>query len=92
MKKKRTFAYQYPYLAYWIADWGYMQIGNDYDFPDGSFLMLLDEGGTCYEGDQEDTLDETFAKAEKFLREVDFPERFDKETIEALEEEYKNRD
>ena len=89
MKKKKTFAYQYPYLNYWIEDWGTLQIGNDYDC---SFLMLFDEGGTCYEGDQEDTLDETFAKAEKFLREVDFPERFDKETIEALEEAYKNRD
>ena len=89
MKKKRTFVYQYPYLNYWIEDWGTLQIGNGYDC---SFLMLLDEGGTCYEGDQEDTLDETFAKAEKFLREVDFPERFDKETIEALEEEYENRD
>ena len=92
MKKKRTFAYQYPYLAYWIEDWGYMQIGNDDDSSYGSFLMLLDQGGTCYEGDAEKTLDEAFAKAEKYLREVEFPERMDKETIAELEKEYEKRD
>ena len=89
MKKKQTFAYQYPYLNYWIESWGYMQVGDDYD---GSFLMLLDEGGTCYEGDAEKTLDATFAKAEKYLREVEFPERMDKETIAELEKEYEKRD
>ena len=89
MKKKQTFAYQYLYLNYWIESWGYMQVGDDYD---GSFLMLLDEGGTCYEGDEEDTLDKAYAKAEKYLREVEFPERMDKETIAELEEEYEKRD
>jgi hypothetical protein len=87
-KPTKSFAAQYPYLTYWIEDWGYMRIGNDYDFPYGKFLMLLDQGGTCYQGDAEKTLDEAFEKAEKFLREVDFPERFDKETIDSLEAEY----
>ena len=89
MKKKQTFAYQYPYLNYWITGWGEMRIGNGYDC---SFLMLLDEGGTCYEGDEEDTLDKAYAKAEKYLREVEFPERMDKETIAELEKEYEKRD
>jgi hypothetical protein len=89
MKKlTKPFAQTYPYLTYWIEDWGYMQIGNDVDFPYGKFLMLIDQGGTCYQGDAEKTLDEAFQKAEKYLREVDFPERFDKETIASLEEDY----
>jgi hypothetical protein len=87
-KPTKSFSQTYPYLAYWIEDWGYMQIGNDYDFPYGKFLMLMDQGGTCYQGDAEKTLDEAFQKAEKHLREVDFPERFDKETIASLEEDY----
>lgn len=90
--QKPTFATQYPYLNHWIKEWGYMQIGNDYNFLEMHFLMLLDEGGTCYEGDATDTLEEAFEKAEKFLRTVEFPDRFDKPTIATLEAEYKNRD
>ena len=88
-KPSKSFAETYPYLAYWIEDWGYMQIGNDYDFPHGKFLMLIDQGGTCYQDDSEKTLDDAFQKAEKFLRKVDFPKRFDKEIIDSLEEDYK---
>lgn len=33
--------------------------------------------------------EEALQKAEKFLREVDFPSRMDKETIDSLEEDYK---
>ena len=88
--KKQTFATQYPYLAYWINEWGYIKMGNDYDFPYGNFLMLIDQGGVCYEGDKEETFEQAFEKAEKYLHEVE--DRFDKETIAALEAEYKNRD
>ncbi len=91
MKNNQTFATQYPYLAYWIKSWGEMRIGYDYDSDYGSFLMLFDQGGTCYEGDEETTFEEAFAKAEKYLREVEFPDRFDKETIAELEKAYKNR-
>ena len=84
----KSFAQTCPYLTYWIEDWGYMQIGNNYDFPYGSFLMLLDQGGTCYEGDAEKTLDEALQKAEKYLREEE-SKRFDKESREALEAEYR---
>ena len=43
MKKKQPFANQYPYLSYWIANWGYMQIGLN---EDSSSLMLIDEEDT----------------------------------------------
>ncbi len=89
-KQKTTFAEQYPYLDYWINKWGRIDMGNDYDFPYGGFLKVIDTGGVVFECDKEqgDTLDTLFQKAEKYLREVDFPERFDKETIAALEAEY----
>ncbi len=85
MKKPAPpFATQYPYLSYWIEDWGEMQTTNgDYD----SRLTLSDEGGTCYEDEGSKTIDEAFAKAEKYLREVE-SERFDKASKESLEEDY----
>ena len=88
-KPPKYFAQQYPYLNYWIEDWGYMQIGNDHDFPYGGFLKLIDQGGVVFETDDGESIDEHLQKAEKHLREVDFPSRMDKETIEALEEDYK---
>lgn len=48
-------------------------------------------GGTCYEDYESKSHEEALERAEKHLREVDFPDRFDKETIESLEDEYKNR-
>jgi hypothetical protein len=90
-KPNKSFSEQYPYLAYWIEKWGYIQMGNNEDFPYGGFLKVTDQGGVCFEIDKGDSLDTLFAAAEKFLREVDFPSRFDKETIDALEEEYQNQ-
>ncbi len=84
-KPTKSFAQQYPYLTYWIEDWGEMQTTNgDYD----SRLTLSDEGGTCYEDDDSKGIEEAFEKAEKYLREVESA-RFDKESREALEEDYR---
>lgn len=69
-----------------------MKIGNDYDFPYFNFLQLIDQGGVCYEGDKEDSFEAMFEKAEKHIREKEAPDRFDKKTRAALEEQYKNRD
>jgi hypothetical protein len=86
MKKSATFAQTYPYLAYWIEAWGEMQTTNgDYR---NSLLTLLDEGGTCYEDEGSGTIEEAFAKAEKYLRAIEFPDRFDQETIDELEADY----
>lgn len=85
--KRNSFAQQYPYLAYWIEDWGEMQTTNgEYN---NSRLMLMDEGGAYYEDEGSESIDEAFAKAEKYLREVEFPDRFDQETIDSLEEDYR---
>jgi hypothetical protein len=88
-KPTKSFAEQYPYLAYWINKWGYIKIGYDYDFPYGGFLMVIDQGGVCYECAAEDTLDAAFANAEKHLREKEAPDKFDKEAIANLEKQYK---
>jgi hypothetical protein len=49
----------------------------------------LDEGGTVYEDKGSKSHDEALEKAEKFLRTEYGPECFDKESIMALEDEYK---
>jgi hypothetical protein len=79
-------AQNYPYLAYWIEDWGEMETTNgDWGHPR---IRLIDEGGTCYEDYDSKTSDEAMVKAEKYLREVE-SKRFDKATKAELEEEYK---
>jgi hypothetical protein len=86
MKNPSTFSQTYPYLTYWIEAWGEMQTTNgDYN---NSRLTLFDEGGTCYEDEGSYTIEEAFAKAEKYLRETEFPERFDRETIDEIEADY----
>jgi hypothetical protein len=86
-KPTKSFSEQYPYLAYWIEDWGEMTTTNgDWGHPR---IALIDMGGDVYRDYESKSHDEALAKAEKFLREVDFPERMDKETIAALEEDYR---
>lgn len=88
-KPNKSFSETYPYLNYWINSWRWITMGFNEDFPYGGFLQVIDLGGVCYECDKEDSLDTLFQKAEKYLREVDFPSRFDKETIDSLEEDYR---
>lgn len=88
-KPNKSFSETYPYLTYWIEDWGEMETTNgDWGHPR---IRLIDMGGTCYEDYESKSHEEALERAEKHLREVDFPDRFDKETIESLEDEYKNR-
>lgn len=44
MKNPNTpFATQYPYLAYWINEWGYIKMGNsEYTQDENAFLILMD--------------------------------------------------
>lgn len=87
-KKKQNFADQYPYLGYWIEDWGDMETTNgDWNRPR---IRLIDEGGTWYEDYESKSHEEALQKAEEYLRSKE-GRRFDKETIAALEEDYKNR-
>jgi hypothetical protein len=85
-KPTNSFAAQYPYLTYWIEDWGEMETTNsDWGNPR---IRLIDEGGTCYEDYASKSSDDALVKAEKYLRDVE-SKRFDKETKAVLEEEYK---
>ena len=87
-KKTQPFATQYPYLNYWREDWGEMETTNgDWNRPR---IRLIDEGGTWYEDYESKSHEEALQKAEEYLRSKE-GRRFDKETIEALEEDYKNR-
>lgn len=84
MKKK--FEELYPYLAYWLEDWGEMQTtAAQYGH---SRIMLTDEGGVCYEDQNSRTFDDALQKAEAYIREVE-SERFDQASIISLEEDYK---
>ncbi len=90
LKKKTTkdFAKQYPYLNYWREDWGEMETTNgEWGKPR---IRLIDEGRTCYEDYTTQSKDDALVKAEQYLRKVEFPARFDKETINDLEDDYKN--
>jgi hypothetical protein len=82
----KSFATQYPYLTYWIKDWGEMETTNgDWNRPR---IRLIDEGGTWYEDYDSKSHDEALQKAEQYLREPE-GSRFDKKTITALEDDYK---
>jgi hypothetical protein len=87
MKNPTTpFAHQYPYLNYWKEAWGDMETTNgDWNRPR---IRLIDEGGTWYEDYESKSHEEALKKAEKYLRSIE-GRRFDKETIAALEEDYR---
>ena len=89
MKKKQPFVTQYPYLAHWIANWGYMQIGLN---EDSSSLMLIDEEDMIYEEVIDETIDRALKKADKYIKKFVAPDHIDDETMAALEEDTKNSD
>ncbi|TAE41855.1 MAG: hypothetical protein EAZ70_12425 [Runella slithyformis] len=76
-----------PYLAYWFEEWGEMQTTNgDWGNPR---ISLIDTGGDCYRDYDSKSHEEALDKAEKWLREIDFPARMNQETIiNSLEEDY----
>ena len=80
---KKSSSSLYPYLAWWVENHGFIQIGlgNELD----SFLMVIDDGGICWEDNDSSTVDEALKAAEKYLKEVEFPARFDEETIAEIE-------
>jgi hypothetical protein len=86
-KASKSFSKQYPYLAYWIEEWGQIQITNG---KEDSWLILIEEDNICYEDAGSKSIDEAFKKAEKHIRKVEAPDNFDSETIDILEENYKN--
>ena len=77
---KKSFSTLYPYLAWWVENHGYIQLGAGNE--NEAFLTILDDGGVCWEDENSETIDQALKTAEKYLKEVEFPDRFDEETIE----------
>ena len=63
-------------------------MGNDYDFPYGGFLKVIDIGCVVFECDkvEGDTLDTLFQKAETLLRASN---DFDRAIRDVLEAKYR---
>ena len=84
----KSFSEYYPYLTYWIEEWGQIEITNG---KDESWLTLIAHESICYEDEGSKSIDEAFKKAEKYIRKEEAPSHFDVETIDILEEIYKNQ-
>lgn len=67
------FSKKYPRLTWWVENQGYIEIGED-DYST-SLLRLLDPGGTCWEDEESESVDEALDAAEDFLGK-ELPSRF----------------
>ncbi len=71
------FSKQYPHIAWWVINNGWVALGTDEDSD--SLMRLIDTGGTCWEDDDSDSIDTALSKAELFLKKllpIRFPNRF----------------
>ncbi len=68
-----NFSQQYPHLAWWIDNHGYIELGSDYN--SSSLLRILDEGGMCFEDSESTDIDEALTAGEEFL-ETELSDRF----------------
>ncbi|HMO40031.1 MAG TPA: hypothetical protein PKC76_15680 [Saprospiraceae bacterium] len=62
----QTFSKTYPHLIWWVENQGWIEIGSD-DYSD-SWVRIMDEGGTRWEDEEAETLDEALSKAEAFVK------------------------
>ena len=67
------FSKKYPHLTWWVENQGRIEIGED-DYST-SLLRLNDPGGTCWEDEESESIDEALEAAENFLKE-ELPNRF----------------
>ena len=71
------FSIQYPHIAWWVINNGWVALGSDEDSD--SLMRLIDTSGTCWEDDNSETIDKALGKAELFLKKslpIRFPNRF----------------
>jgi hypothetical protein len=47
------FEHMYPNITRWVQSYGWIEIGDDGQSP--SFIRALDEGGTVWESEEDDT-------------------------------------
>jgi len=62
----QTFSKTYPHLTWWIENQSWIEIGTD-DYS-GIWVRILDEGGTRWEDEDSETLDEALGKADNFVK------------------------
>lgn len=67
------FTKQYPHIAWWVHNNGWVALGSDEDSD--SMMRLIDPTGTCWEDETSTTIDMAFDKAEIFLKKL-LPKRF----------------
>ena len=71
------FSKQYPHIAWWVDNNGWMILGNDEDSD--SIIRLIDAAGISWEDEDSDSMDKALGKAELFLEKslpLRFPKRF----------------
>ena len=64
---------QYPHIAWWVENNGWMIVGSDEDSD--SLIRLIDTIGVSWEDENSATIDDALFKAEMFLKK-DLPKRF----------------
>ena len=64
---------QYPHIAWWVENNGWMIVGSDEESD--SLIRLIDTIGVSWEDEDSTTIDEALVKAELFLKK-DLPKRF----------------
>jgi hypothetical protein len=72
-----VFSKQYPHIAWWVDNNGWMILGNDEDSD--SMMRLIDATGVSWEAEDSDSMDKALDKAELFLTKslpLRFPKRF----------------
>lgn len=72
-----AFSKQYPHIAWWVDNNGWMILGNDEDSD--SMMRLIDATGISWESADSDSMDKALDKAELFLAKslpLRFPKRF----------------
>ncbi len=79
------FSTDYPYLNWWTNNHGYIRLGTDDDSFSDSILTVLDAGGTCWEDEDSDTVEEALAKAGEYLRTGEIPDRFGPKVVREIE-------
>lgn len=85
------FSTNYPYLAWWLNNHGYIRLGTDDDSFSGSILLVLDAGGTCWEDEDSNNIEEALAKAEAYLRTEEIPDRFGPKVVGEIEATVKKK-
>jgi hypothetical protein len=72
-----VFSKQYPHIAWWVDNNGWLILGNDEDSD--SMMRLIDATGISWESADSDSMDKALDKAELFLTKslpLRFPKRF----------------